>query len=316
MSLPRLAASAAKIAISLALLWLALRGMDVDALAARIGNLSPVWLFVSVLAGLAQMLLQAPRWRAAVRAAGTELGLLQAFRYCMIGMFFNQGLPGIGADAARVWLLQRHSGWQRAAYSAIVDRGFGLLALAALIVVSLPFSLDAMGEGPVRAAVVAMGCGALACAFCFVSLGLVRWPWVGQFALLQHLHSCAVLAARLLFNWRSGPWIVAASIGIHTLSPVAAYAAGRAIQAEASFVQILLLVPPVMLVTMLPVSIAGWGLREASMTMAFMSAGLAQADGFVVSLLVGISQLAVGAIGGILWFAVPAQDTATVEPRC
>jgi uncharacterized membrane protein YbhN (UPF0104 family) len=308
MNLRRLTSIVAKIAVSFALLWLVSRGIDVDALAGRVSRLSPVWLFVSVLAGLAQILLQAPRWRAAVLAAGTELGLLQAFRYCMIGMFFNQGLPALGGDAARIWLLGRRSGWRSATYSAIVDRGFGFLALAALIVASLPFSLNSMSEGFVRSAVVALGCGALVCALCFVSLGLFRWPWLERFALFHHLHSCAALAARLLFNWRSGPWIAAASIGIHALSPVAAYAAGRSIQAEASFVQMLLLVPPVMLITMLPVSIAGWGLREASMTIVFTSAGLAQADGFLLSLLIGIAQLAVGVIGGALWLAMPAQD--------
>lgn len=36
-----------------------------------------------------------------------------------------------------------------------------------------------------------------------------------------------------------------------------------------SFGQIFLLIPPVMLITMMPISIAGWGLREATMGLAF-----------------------------------------------
>ena len=56
-----------------------------------------------------------------------------------------------------------------------------------------------------------------------------------------------------------------------------------------------------MLITMLPISIAGWGVREATMMVAFGYAGLAQADGTVVSLLFGAASFIVGAIGGLVW---------------
>jgi hypothetical protein len=56
-----------------------------------------------------------------------------------------------------------------------------------------------------------------------------------------------------------------------------------------------------MLITMLPISIAGWGVREATMMVAFGYAGLAPADGTVVSLLFGATSFIVGAIGGLVW---------------
>ncbi len=52
---------------------------------------------------------------------------------------------------------------------------------------------------------------------------------------------------------------------------------------------------------MLPISIAGWGVREATMMVAFGYAGLAPADGLIVSLFYGITQFAVGALGGLVW---------------
>jgi len=50
----------------------------------------------------------------------------------------------------------------------------------------------------------------------------------------------------------------------------------RAIEAPGRFEQLFVLIPPITLTTMMPISIAGWGVREASMIVAFV---LAQTDG-------------------------------------
>jgi hypothetical protein len=56
-----------------------------------------------------------------------------------------------------------------------------------------------------------------------------------------------------------------------------------------------------MLITMLPISIAGWGVREATMMVAFGYAGLAPTDGTVVSILFGAVYFIVGGMGGLVW---------------
>jgi hypothetical protein len=82
---------------------------------------------------------------------------------------------------------------------------------------------------------------------------------------------------------------------------VIAWCAVRSISAPVDFVQVFMLIPPIMLITMMPISIAGWGVREATMTVAFGYAGLAQADGTVVSLLFGAVSFLVGCVGGLVW---------------
>jgi hypothetical protein len=56
-----------------------------------------------------------------------------------------------------------------------------------------------------------------------------------------------------------------------------------------------------MLITMLPISIAGWGVREATMGLAFGYAGLMTNEGVNVSLLFGAVSFIVGAFGGLVW---------------
>jgi len=62
-----------------------------------------------------------------------------------------------------------------------------------------------------------------------------------------------------------------------------------------------LIVPPVMLITILPISIACWGVREATMGLAFGYVGLTMDDGVRLSLLFGAVSFIVGAIGGLVW---------------
>jgi hypothetical protein len=73
--------------------------------------------------------------------------------------------------------------------------------------------------------------------------------------------------------------------------------------------------PPVSLVATLPVSIAGWGVRENSFMFAFAYAGLAQSDGLVISILFGAVSFIVGIAGGVVWLAYGLQLRPVPESR-
>jgi len=90
----------------------------------------------------------------------------------------------------------------------------------------------------------------------------------------------------------------------------------QSIEAPVLFGQIFQLVPPVMLITMVPISIAGWGVREASMGLAFGYAGLMANEGVNISLLFGAVYFIVGAVGGLVWILSAekaAQGTVPIE---
>jgi glycosyltransferase 2 family protein len=70
----------------------------------------------------------------------------------------------------------------------------------------------------------------------------------------------------------------------------------------------------VMLITMLPISIAGWGVREATMGLAFGYAGLVTSEGVNVSLLFGMVSFIVGAIGGLVWIFSAEKAAKGVAP--
>ena len=305
-----------RVVVSLGLLYLALRGINFAAIQSRLSQINLGWIGLAILVTIFQIFLGALRWREISALCGAPLTDIQAFRYNMIGAFFNQTLPSsIGGDAVRLWLVNRTgAGWRAATYSILTDRAVGLIALAIIIVASLPFSYNMIGDAHGRLALVFVDFAALAAGSGFLLLGYLPWPWLRRWWPTRHVHACSVIANQVIFNRKSGPKIAVLSLTIHVLAVVIAWCAVRSIAAPADFEQIFLLVPPVMLITMMPISIAGWGVREASMMVAFGYAGLARMDGTVVSILFGAVTFIVGAIGGLVWI-FSAEKSANSKPK-
>lgn len=310
---------AARILVSAALLYFAFRGINFAAIQSRLSQISVGWFLLAVLATVFQIFLGALRWREISARCSAPLETGQALRYNMIGAFFNQTLPStIGGDAMRLWLVrQTGAGWRSATYSVLVDRAIGLIALALIVVVSLPWSYDLIANARGRLALLLVDIGAISAGLGFLVLGMLPWPWLKTFWPLRHIHACSVIANQVIFNRSSGPKVAVLSLLIHVMAVVIAWCAVRSIAAPAAFEQLFMLIPPIMLITMLPISIAGWGVREATMMVAFGYAGLAQTDGTVVSLLFGASSFVVGAIGGLVWVlsAEKAAAPEYVEPK-
>jgi hypothetical protein len=304
-----------RIVVSLALLYLALRGINFAAIQSRLSQINLLWIAFAVLVTIFQIFIGALRWREISALCHAPLTDMQAFRYNMIGSFFNQTLPSsIGGDAVRLWLVNRTgAGWRAATYSILTDRAVGLIALALIIVASLPWSYNMIADRNGRLALVFVDFAALSGGLAFLLLGYLPWSWLKSWWPTKHVHACSVIANQLIFSRRSGPKIAVLSLSIHVLAVVIAWCAVRSIAAPADFEQLFMLTPPIMLITMMPISIAGWGVREATMMVAFGYAGLVPSDGTVVSILFGAVYFIVGALGGLVWIFSAEKAAGTME---
>ena len=311
----RILLSTIKILISAALLYLALRKVDLTDLASRINIASLGWIGMAIAVTFLQIFVGVLRWREISAECGAPLATRQAMRFNLIGTFFNQTLPSsIGGDAVRLWLVARGgAGWRAATYSIFIDRAIGLIALAVIIVTSLPWSLRLITDPQGRSALLFVDFAGLAGGVGFLVLGWLPWPWLKRWWGTHHLHACSVIANRVIFSRKRGPKIAALSLLVHVLAVVIAWCAVRSIAAPADFEQVFMLIPPILLITMMPISIAGWGVREATMMVAFGYAGLAQTDGTVVSILFGAVFFIVGGVGGLVWIFSAEKTAAPIE---
>jgi uncharacterized membrane protein YbhN (UPF0104 family) len=299
----RILFSTIKILISGALLYLALRKTNFSELVSRLDGTSVFWIGLAVVGALLQILVGAIRWREISAACGAPLPIARAVRFNMIGSFFNQTLPSsIGGDAVRLWLLGRGgAGWRAATYSIFVERAIGSIALALLIVASLPWSYRLITDAHGRTALLFVDLLALVAGGGFLVLSRLPWAWLKRWPPTHHLHACSAIANRLIFDPMQGPKLTALSLTSHVLTIVNVWCVVQSIAAPVSFVQTFLLIPTVMLITLVPISIAGWGVRETTMGLAFGYAGLAANEGINVSLLFGAVYFIVGGLGGLVW---------------
>ena len=312
----RILLSTAKILISAALLYFSLRKIDLNDLASRIRIESLGWIALAIAITFLQIFLGVLRWREISAECGAPLETRQAMRFNVIGTFFNQTLPSsIGGDAVRLWLVARAgAGWRAATYSIFVDRAVGLIALAIVIVASLPWSYQLISDAHGRSALLMVDFAALAAGASFLILGILPWPWLKRWWGTHHVRACAEIANRVIFSRDRGPKIVTLSLLVHVLTVVIAWCVVQSIAAPVVFGQVFQLIPPVMLITMLPISIAGWGVREATMGLAFGYAGLMANEGVNVSLLFGAVSFIVGAIGGLVWILSPEKAAQGAKP--
>src|ERR1700676_4321312 len=160
----RILLSTTKILISTALLYLALRKVNLSDLVSRINIASLGWIGMAIAVTFLQIFVGVLRWREISAECGAPLGTRQAMRFNLIGTFFNQTLPSsIGGDAVRLWRVARGgAGWRAATYSIFVDRAIGLIALAMIIVASLPWSYSLIRDSAGRSALLFVDFAALA----------------------------------------------------------------------------------------------------------------------------------------------------------
>lgn len=301
-----------KAAISIFLLYISLRSVDLAALTARLGRLEIGWIAATLLSLTAQIALLALRWRKIVAACGPQLTYSPALRISFVASFFNQVLPStVGGDAVRVWLLARRGGgWASATYSVLIDRIAGVFSLALIVIGCLPWTLTLVQDPIARILLLSIGGSAVGGGFVFMLIGGLRSPLLSRWAPTRHLVQVSRIAWRICGSLPSLVSIGAISFAIHLLTITIVWFIAQSVAASASFTLLLFLIPPVLLIATVPISIAGWGVREGSMVVAFSYAGLAQSDALIVSVLFGVTFFAVGLIGGIVWIMGDARMPA------
>jgi uncharacterized membrane protein YbhN (UPF0104 family) len=294
----------AKLAVSAVLIALIARTFDIRGVAGHLARLDFAHAAIVLALALATVPLQAVRWRIVLEENGNRLPFTGLLRFVLIGHFFSQTLPSsVGGDAVRAWCAYR---WGLAPADALttvlLDRLVSLLGLLALMACGLPWLPDRVPDpvaraGPLLAVVAGIG-GVLALA------ALARAPRFGARArFLLWVSALAALAQRVVLAPRRAVPLLVVSMAGTALFPGIVFVLARAVGAELSWVDSLLLVPPVLLVSAIPVSVAGWGVREGAMVVALGFAGVAPAAGFAISVLFGLTLAVASLPGAGLWLA-------------
>ncbi len=293
---------ALKALVSVGLLGVIAASVDVGALLER---LTPA-VALTAMAALALLQIQAVgaalRWRLVLGAHDTSLPFAVVWRNVLLGLFGNQAMPStIGGDALRVW-----NGWRRglrlglAARTLVVDRVFSFLGLILLCLLALP-ALTARADDPlVVRGVLTLVLGGVGCLMVLLALRLLPERWrVAR--LVAPAVALSVSAWRVLGDRARLAPVLALMLLPHLIDITVIWLYARALGAEAAWPALALVVPAATLTPAVPVSVAGWGLREGAMVLGFTVIGLPADVALAASLLYGVSAVATGLIGAGIW---------------
>ena len=294
----------AKVAVSLLLLWFLFTADDLDKVAGRLANIAPGFLVLGFLVESLGIFLAAWRWRIVLAAIGVRIGFASALQILFIGLFLNQVLPStLGGDAMRAWrLFKRGSSVGHAVRGVMLDRVVALVGLAFLVALGLPFVLSLTGD---RVAywilwgiVVAVLSGL---AVLLVVENLLAPLKFGPHALYQGLSALSRDARRLFLVPRRAGLTLALSVLIHAATVLSVFVLALGMGISVSAIECLVLLPPVILLSALPVSLAGWGVREGAMIAAMGFVGVLPSAALALSVMFGLIVVASSLPGAAIW---------------
>jgi uncharacterized membrane protein YbhN (UPF0104 family) len=265
-----------------------------EAVVARLLTAEPVWLALALAVTVGQTLLSAWRWRYTAQHLNLPLDRADAVREYYLGNLVNQLLPGgVIGDANRAWRHGRTaSGLSPALQAVVIERVSGQLAMLGALLIALihwpaepPDWRHYAGAGTALLIILATG-GWLGHVYrpADPPVWLARWRHaVGQ-ALLQR----RVLGVQL------------ATSALVVASYVAVYACCLlAIGIEAPASVWLPLIPLILLAMLIPLTVAGWGLREGAAAAIWPLVGLSAAQGVSGAVVYGLVCL-IGSTPGLL----------------
>ncbi len=290
---------ALRLAVTLGILWLIFRNIDLTGVLAVIRAAHWPALALALLMQLLSTWLAGFRWYLVMREL--DFGFSSGFyvRSYFKGAFFNQGLPtSIGGDAMRVLDVAGSGFRKRDAFKGVfIDRILGLLGLLLLNLMANALLPDLLPAGIfwiINALVLGGVGGFLMLVFLHRLHGLGRWrPFAYLLDISRKLHQVLRGPRRLLRQ-------IGLSLAIHALSILNIFLVGRAVGLDYDIVTFAVIAPPVFLLTLVPVSLAGWGVREGAMIGLFTLLGADKTVVLSMSILYGIILVAASLPGLVI----------------
>ena len=249
---------------------------------------------------VAQTLVTAYRWVLVMAGVGVSVELWPAVQALFASLFINQCLPSyVGGDAYRVyWLYREGNPFAAAVRGVMIDRVSALIALVVMMVASLPRLFERFPDQAVETGMVAVAAAGVAGTIVFFACDALPRTW-RRVRVIAELAELSTAARRMLLTSRKALLVGPLALLVHVISALIMYVLARDLGLPLTAFDCLLLIPPIMLLSAIPISISGWGVREGVMVGALGMMGIDADQAIALSVLLGIVLLLNGLLG--LW---------------
>ncbi len=304
----RVVGTLARLGVAATVLGALLAQTGVAPLARIVERASPAALVAALVLFAAGQAASAWRWWRIARHAGFAAGLSSCLRIYWIGMFAGVATPStLGADGTRTLLLGRAPPGRRAALSTVLfDRAIGLVTLLWILLAALALERSVVLPIELRIGVITLALSA--------SAGLFGAPLLVR-ALPASNRLRTATTRHLLPFVDSGRLLLttaASSLCVHGLHLAAQKVLADALGLDLPWAFVALYHPLVALAAAAPITIGGFGLREATYALLLGEVGVPTGDALALGLLWWAIGATVGLSGGLVWLSGRFQRGAEV----
>lgn len=260
-----------KITFSAILIFLLINNIGLDHLGQQIKQVAWQGIVLSLIVYIVSNILGALQWFMLLHAKKMPISFLQALSYYHVGLFFNNFLIGnVGGDAMRVIDVRRRVGKEKGALATVFfDRFLGFFAMSSLaLLMTMIMARRLVLSSAVFFILAVFIIWMVAILFLFNKQFARKFAWVFKLLLPTSLHVKAKAFYDSINEFRTKKKLLGQifllSLLVQTLRIMTHFWAGRAMGVQAKLLYFFLFIPVVALVTSMPISLGGIGVREQS----------------------------------------------------
>lgn len=254
-----------------------------------------IWIAATGILLVAQVL-SSLRWRVISKALDFQGTWSTYLGFYFVGMFFNLFLPtGIGGDVFKIHFLSRGIGRKLAATLTVLgDRFFGLVTMVMIGAFIILIQPDLLSK-PFDDALMITG-GAL-------FMGLLSMPAIYNWLKRTNLSILDAIpnSVTQLQKPKALCPILGLSFALQAMGMGAVALLGEGMDIHVPLAFYFAILPIVNIMTMLPVTFSGIGIREGAMVYFLGLKGIAPEPALALGLLVFSTQVAVSLVGGVAY---------------
>lgn len=301
-----------KAIVSVALLALLFSRVDVARLWTVARTASIPWLVLALALYLGMILVSAWRWGLLLRAQHILYSFGSLTSSFLVATFFNNFLPSnIGGDVIRITDTAPAAGSKTLATTVVlIDRGIGLLGLALVAAMGASAGLGPAKVGPLGPGMLWAGFGVAAMIATPALLNPEGFTRILQPLRVLHPEWVGERLERLtaaLSRFKESPASLAScfvgAIGVQVILVAFYLAIAHSLRIPITFAQLAVIVPISFVVQMVPVSMNGFGVREATFGFYFTRLGLSLESALLVSFIGAALVLLFSLSGGVTYLA-------------
>lgn len=291
------------------------RGIDRDVFARLLATQERGLLAAATLFLMLQMLLGGERWRAILTAfiRGEQPSASSVLAVFYSSIFFNcLPIGTVGGDVARVWLARRFVlSLGHIVLSVLVDRVITVSALVILALATLPTIPNPLARTAWLAGAAILAAGVLG----LLLLGTVERV-LGRWRHQRFIHFVLRVAEDMRhLTKRSGALALCFALGSGACAGFAAYCIGRSLGLGVGPVAMVAVSSIMTLIVALPISVAGWGVREVSLVALLGVLGVDREAALVLSVEIGLISTLLSLPGGLVWLTLRDHRKAVVPTK-